>query len=435
MPNKKPRHIETISVQDGYIPDSDNLAMAVPIYQTTSYLYNDIQHASDLFSLAKPGNIYTRLTNPTTSVLEKRLAEIHSAPAALCLSSGMAAIFYAVMTIAGAGHNIVSGANLYGGTHTLFSHTLKRFGLETRFVDSSNPANFAAAIDSNTRLLYTETIGNPQNNLDDLAGIASVAHSRGLPLVLDNTVAPPPIFQPDMADVIVYSLTKIIGGHGNSLGGAVIDPGRFNWNNGRFPDLAGPDPSYHGLNLWQALCPDGPDRQNGFFAAKIRTGLLRDTGAAISPMNSFLLLQGLETLTIRAEKVCQSAAVVAKYLAQHPCVTWVNYAGLPSHKDHSRTGLFPLGPGAVFGFGVRGGYNSAKQVIEAVRLCRHLANILDARTLIIHPASTTHSQLSPEELAQANVPNDMIRLSIGLEHPDDITADLDQALRAACPQG
>jgi len=430
----KKHHLETLALHAGHTPDSDTLSRAVPIYQTTSYLFRDAEHASSLFALKEPGYIYTRIMNPTTDALEKRLAALHGASAALATASGMAAVFYAVTAITAAGQNIVSGSNLYGGTHTLFQHTLRRFGIEVRFVDSSNPANFAAAIDENTRLLYTETIGNPRCNVDDLHAIARVAHEHGLPFVLDNTVAPPPVFDPLAvgADIVVYSLTKMIGGHGVAIGGAIVEAGGFDWvGRGKFPEITEPDPAYHGLSLWQALC-----RLEGspctVFCTKVRTGLLRDVGAAPAPMNSFLLIQGLETLPLRARAHCDNALKVARFLAAHPAVGWVNYAGLPSHPDHERAArLFPLGPGAVFGFGVRGGEPAGRRFIAAVRLCSHLANILDAKTLVIHPASTTHAQLTPEEQQAAGVPPDMVRISVGIEHPEDIIADLDQALAAS----
>ncbi|AGW14694.1 O-acetylhomoserine aminocarboxypropyltransferase/cysteine synthase family protein [Megalodesulfovibrio gigas] len=424
--------LETLALHAGHAPDSDTGSRAVPIHQTTSYLFKDAQHAADLFSLKQSGYIYTRIMNPTTDVLEKRLAAMHHASAALCTASGMSAIFYAVLAIAGAGQNIVSGSNLYGGTNTLFKHTLKRMGIECRFVDSADPENFARAIDENTRLLYTETIGNPRCNVDDLEAIGRIAEAHKIPFILDNTVAPPPICNPfDFgAHLAVYSLTKIIGGHGNSIGGAIVEAGTFDWGgSGKFPEITQPDPTYHGLNFWEALCQlEGTPCTA--FCIKVRTGLLRDIGAALSPMNSFLILQGLETLPLRARVHCENAQKVAEFLESHPAVSWVNYAGLPSHKDHARSRrYFPLGPSAVFGFGVKGGLAAGRKFIEAVQLCSHLANILDAKTLVVHPASTTHSQLLPEELAAAGVPEDLIRISVGLEHVGDIMQDLDQALR------
>ncbi|MGE4296914.1 MAG: O-acetylhomoserine aminocarboxypropyltransferase/cysteine synthase family protein [Desulfovibrionaceae bacterium] len=423
--------LQTLALHAGHTPDSDTLSRAVPIYQTTSYLFRDTDHAANLFSLKEPGYIYTRLMNPTTDVLEKRLAALHNASAALCTASGMAAIFYAVTAITSAGQNIVSGSNLYGGTHTLFEHTLKRFGIEVRFVDSSDPARFDAAIDGNTRLVYTESIGNPRCNVDDLAAIADVAHRHGIPFVIDNTVAPPPIFNPfdHGADIAVYSLTKIIGGHGAAIGGAVVEHGGFDWAaSGKFPEITNPDPTYHGINFWDALCTlEGTPCTA--FCVKLRTGVMRDIGAAPAPMNSFLIIQGLETLPLRAKAHCANARAVAAFLEQHPAVSWVNYAGLPSHKDHARAQrYFPLGPSAVFGFGIKGGLDAGRTFINSVALCSHLANILDAKTLVIHPATTTHAQLTPAEQLEAGVPADLIRISVGIEDVADIIADLDQAL-------
>lgn len=425
--------LETKVLHAGHSPDS-TLSRAVPIHQTTSFLFRDTQHAADLFALKEPGNIYTRLMNPTTDVLEQRLAAIHDASAALVTSSGMAAIFYTVAAITGAGQNIVSGSNLYGGTRALFENTLSRFGIEVRFVDSSDPANFARAMDEGTRLLFTEAIGNPRCNVDDLSGIADVAHGAGVPMVVDATTAPPPIGNVfDFgADIAVYSLTKIIGGHGTSIGGAVVEKGAFDWAaRGKFPEITAPDPAYHGANFWEALC-----RLEGTpctaFCVKLRTGLMRDIGAAASPFNSFLFIQGLETLPLRAREHCKNARLVAEFLERHPAVGWVNYAGLPGHPDHERARkYFPLGPSAVFGFGIKGGLPAGRKFIDSVKLCSHLANILDARTLVIHPATTTHSQLSPEQLEAAGVSPDLVRISVGLEHAEDIMADLDQALAAS----
>jgi len=430
----KPYGPQTLALHAGHTPDSDTGSRAVPIHQTTSYVFRDAEHAADLFALKEPGYIYTRLMNPTTEVLEQRLAALHGGAGALAVASGMAAIFYATTAIVSAGQNIVSGSNIYGGTQTLFEHTFKRFGIEVRFVDSSDPANFEAAVDENTRMLYSEAIGNPRCNVDDLRGIADVAHAHGLPFVLDATVAPPPIFNPfDVGcDIAVYSLTKIIGGHGTSLGGGIVEKGDFDWGaSGKFPELTEPDPTYNNVNLWEALggadgnpCP--------VFVTKVRTGMLRDTGATLSPMNSFQILQGMETLPLRARQHCENAQKVAEFLDTHYAVEWVNYAGLPSHPDHDRAkNTFPLGPGAVYGFGVKGGLEAGRKFIESVKLCSHLANILDAKTLVIHPASTTHSQSTPEEQLAAGVPADLIRLSVGIEDAEDIIADLDQALVAS----
>jgi len=421
---------QTVALHAGHTPDETG-ARAVPIYQTTAYLFRDTEHAANLFALKEPGYIYTRLNNPTTDVLEKRLAALHGGAGAIATASGMAAIFYAVTTITSAGQNIVSGSNLYGGAQTLFEHTLKRFGIEARLVDSSDPANFEAAIDENTRLVYSEAIGNPCCNVDDLLGIDKVAHDHGLPFILDSTVAPPPIFNPfDFGcDLAVYSLTKIVGGHGTAMGGAIVEKGDFDWAvGGKFPELTEPDPTYHDMNLWEAL--GGPSGEPcPVFTTKVRVGMLRDTGAAMAPQNAFLILQGMETLPLRARQHCENAIKVAEFLEGHYAVEWVNYAGLPSHPDYDQAkNTFPLGPGAVFGFGVKGGLEAGRKFIESVELCSHLANILDAKTLVVHPASTTHGQSSPEEQAAAGVSLDLVRISVGLEDADDIIDDLDRAL-------
>lgn len=428
--------IGTRAVHAGHSPDSDTLSRAVPIYQTTSYLFRDAEHAAKLFGLEELGNIYTRLMNPTNDVLEKRLAALHNGTGALVTASGMAAIFYAVTTITSAGQNIVSGSNLYGGTITLFSHTLKRFGIDVRFVDSSEPEAFRRRIDDNTQLVYTESIGNPRCNIDDIDAIAEIAHDHGLPLIVDNTVAPPPIFNPfdHGADIVVASLTKMIGGHGTSIGGAIIEKGDFDWpGGGRFPEITEPDEAYHGVNFWQAFGNHANAVIPGLaFVLKTRTGLLRDTGACLSPFNAQQILLGVETLHLRARRHCENARRVAEFLQQHDAVSWVNYAGLPGHPDHERAARFmPLGPGAVFGFGIKGGIEAGKAFIDSVKLCSHLANILDAKTLVIHPASTTHQQLSEAELKSAGVTPDFVRISVGIEDPEDIIADLDQALRKA----
>ncbi len=428
--------LETLALHAGHIPDQDTLSRAVPIYQTTSYMFRNSEHAANLFALKEFGNIYTRLMNPTTDVLEKRLAAIHGGTGAVATASGMAAIFNAIANIASTGQNIVSGSNLYGGTVTMFSHTLKRFGIEARFVDSSDPANFARAIDENTRAIYSESVGNPRGNVDDFEAIAEIAHQHDLPFVMDNTVSPPPIFNPfdHGVDIAVYSLTKIIAGHGNSVGGAVVEKGDFDWKEaGKFPEITEPDPAYHGVNFWDAFGNHEQAVAPGLaFVLKIKTGLLRDLGACLSPFNSFLILQGLETLPLRAEKHCRNALEVARYLSGHSAVTWVNYAGLENHADYSRAQKYmPLGPSAVFGFGIKGGMEAGKKFVGEVKLCSHLANILDAKTLVIHPASTTHQQLNEDELLAAGVTPDFIRISVGLENVKDIIKDLDQALATA----
>ncbi len=435
MSVKKPG-IETLALHAGQTPDGQTRSRAVPIYQTTSYTFRDTDHAANLFALREAGYIYSRIMNPTCEVLENRLAAMHGGTAGLCTASGMAAIFYAVTAITQAGQNIVSGSNLYGGTVTLFAHTLKRFGIEVRFVDSSDPANFTRAADGNTRLFYTESIGNPRCNVDDLEGIARAAHEAGVPLIVDNTVSPPPIFNPfDFgADICVYSLTKMAGGHGNSIGGAILEKGGFDWSaGGRYPEITEPDPTYHGVNFFKSFCGLEDDTLKCMaYMLKVRCGLLRDTGACLSPFNAFLILQGVETLPLRARAHCDNAMKIAAYLSTHQAVTFVNYASLNGHPDHDRAKrFFPLGPGAVFGFGVRGGLEAGRRFINAVKLCSHLANILDAKTLVIHPASTTHAQLSPQEQLDAGVTPDLVRISVGLETPEDIIADLDQALAAS----
>ncbi len=429
-------NIDTLALHAGHTPDSDTLSRAVPLYQTTSYVFRDADHAADLFGLRAFGNIYTRLMNPTTDVLEKRLAAIHGATGALATASGQAAIFYAVAAITSAGQNIVTGDKLYGGTYTQFTVQLKRFGIEARFVDSRDPANFEKAVDENTRLLYTESIGNPKGNVDDLEGIAAVAHKYGLPLIVDNTVTPPPLFNPfeHGADIVVYSLTKMIGGHGTSIGGAIVEKGDFDWKtSGKFPEISEPDAAYHGVNFWDAFGDHPQAVAPGLaYVLKIRTGLLRDLGASISPFNSWLFIQGLETLPLRARTHAANAQAAAEFLSQHPAVAWVDYAGLPSHPDHDRAKKYlPYGPGAVFTFGVKGGKEAGKRFIGSVKLASHLANILDAKTLVIHPSSTTHSQLTPEEQLSAGVTPDQIRVSIGIEDVRDIIADFDQALKAS----
>lgn len=426
---------ETLALHAGQVADPATGSRAVPIYQTTSYVFKDAQHAADLFALRAFGNIYTRLMNPTTGVLEERLAALHGGKGAVATSSGSAAIFYAIANIASAGQNIVTGSNLYGGTVNLFRHTLKRFGIEARFVDSSDPRKVAAAIDANTRLVYSESIGNPKGNVDDFVALAKVAHDAGLPFIVDNTVSPPPLFSPfeHGADVVVSSLTKMIGGHGTSLGGIVIEKGDFNWANGKFPEIAGPDPSYHGVNFWDAFGGHPKAVAPGMaFALKIRCGLLRDTGACISPFNAQQIILGIETLPLRAERHVQNAQRVAEWLAKHPLVSWVSYPGLASHPDHQRAKRYlPKGPGALFGFGVKGGLEAGRKFISSVKLASHLANVLDAKTLVIHPATTTHAQLTPEQQLAAGVTPDFVRISVGLEHVDDIIADLDQALKAS----
>jgi len=428
--------IDTLALHAGQVPDPTTGSRAVPIYQTTSYAFKDTDHAADLFALRAFGNIYTRLMNPTTDVLEKRLAAITGGTGAVATATGQAAIFYSICAITQAGQNIVTGDKLYGGTYTLFTVDLKRFGIEVRFVDSSDPSNFEKAIDGNTRLVYSESIGNPKCNVDDIDAIAEIAHRHKIPFILDTTVSPPPLFYPfeHGVDIVVYSLTKIIGGHGTTMGGTIVEKGDFDWKgSGKFPEISEPDAAYHGVNFWDAFGNHEKAVAPGLaYVLKIRTGILRDTGATISPFNSFLLLQGIETLPLRARRHVENAQKVAEYLAKHPLVSRVEYAGLEGHKDHARARkLLPLGPGAIFTFGVKGGYEAAKRVINNVKLASHLANVLDAKTLVIHSASTTHSQLTPDELKKSGTEQDAVRISVGLEDINDITADLDQALKAA----
>ena len=430
--NQRPG-IETIALHGGQVPDPVTGSRAVPIHQTTSYVFNSADHAANLFGLKEFGNIYTRLMNPTTDVLEKRLAELHGGTAALAVASGMAAIATAVLNITQAGQNIVSTSYLYGGTYTLFHYTLRKLGIETRFVDSSDPANIEAAIDENTRLVYTESIGNPKNNVDDYSAIAAIAHNHGIPFIIDNTVAPPPLLNPfDFgADVVVYSLTKLIGGHGTSIGGGIVESGKFNWANGKFPEITEPDPSYHGVSYWDSFGAHAKAAVPGIaYIIKARLQVLRDLGPALSPFNSFQFLQGLETLPLRARAQSANALEVARWLEKHPAVSWVNYPGLESHPDHEHARKYlPEGQGAILGFGVKGGIEAGVKLINSVKLISHLANILDAKTLIIHPASTTHQQLSKEERLASGVTDDFVRFSVGLETVKDITADLDQALQ------
>jgi O-acetylhomoserine (thiol)-lyase len=418
---------DTLALHAGHSPDAETLSRAVPIYQTSSYVFKSSEHAANLFALKEPGNMYTRMMNPTTDVLEKRLAALDGGVGALAVASGQAATTYTILNIAGAGQNIVSTCYLYGGTYNLFHYTLPRLGITVKFVDTADPESVRQAIDENTRLVYMESVGNPKNNIDDFEAIARVAHDAGIPFVVDNTVTTPYLFKPLQhgADIVVYSLTKFIGGHGTSIGGAVVDGGTFPWNNGKFPELAEPDPSYHGMNYWEAV--------GGLaYIFKMRVTLLRDIGACLSPFNAFQIIQGIETLHLRVARHVESAQKVAEWLEKHPLVSWVNYPGLPSHPNHARSKkYFPKGAGAIIGFGIKGGLESGKKFIDNVKLLSHLANIGDAKSLVIHPASTTHQQLSAEEQVSAGVTADFIRLSVGLEDVTDIIADLEQALRVS----
>jgi len=420
-------HFDTLALHAGQSPDSQTLSRAVPIYQTSSYVFKSSEHAANLFGLKEFGNIYTRLMNPTTDVLEKRLAELDGGIAALAVASGQSAITFAVLNVTSAGQNIVSTTSLYGGTYNLFHYTLPRMGITVKFVDSSDPENIRAAIDENTRMVYTESVGNPKNNVDDFRAIADIAHAAGIPFVVDNTVTTPYLFKPleHGADVVVYSLTKFIGGHGTSIGGAVVSGGTFPWNNGKFPEFSEPDPSYHGLNYWEAL-------GNLSYIIRMRISVLRDLGACISPFNSFQIIQGLETLHVRMPRHVENAQKVAAWLQASPLVNWVNYPGLPGHPDYDRAKKYLTnGAGAIIGFGIKGGVEAGKKFIDSVKLLSHLANIGDAKSLVIHPASTTHQQLSEAEQISAGVSPDFIRLSVGLEDVRDIIADLEQALKAA----
>ena len=417
---------ETIALHAGQVPDPTTNARAVPIYQTTSYTFDDTQHAADLFALKVPGNIYTRIMNPTWDVLEQRLAALEGGIAACVTASGQAAVTYSILNVCRAGDNIISVSTLYGGTYNLFAHTLPQFGIEVRFADPDDPESVARLADENTRAVFAETIGNPRLNVVDIRAWADAAHAKGLPLLVDNTV-PTPILCKVLdlgADIAVHSLTKYIGGHGTSIGGALVDAGRFDWvaNADRFPGLTQPDPSYHGVVWSDALGPAA-------YIGRIRTVLLRNMGAALSPFNAFLLLQGVETLPLRMERHCENALAVANHLSTHADVEWVNYPGLPNDSYHAAakktlTGGF----GALVTFGIKGGREAGQRFIEGLELFSHLANIGDAKSLAIHNASTTHSQLNDEELAAAGVTQDTVRLSVGIEHIDDLVADLEQAL-------
>jgi O-acetylhomoserine (thiol)-lyase len=420
---------ETIALHGGQEPDPATNARAVPIYQTTSYVFDDTEHAAKLFGLEVPGNIYTRIMNPTWDVLEQRLAQLEGGVGALVTASGQAAVTYAVLNVARAGDNIVSVSQLYGGTYNLFAHTLPQYGIEVRFVDADDPGAIASAVDDKTRLVFGETIGNPRLNVLDVPAWAEAAHAQGLPLIVDNTVATPLGARVlDLgADIAVHSLTKFIGGHGTSIGGAIVDAGRFDWvaNGARFPGLTQPDPSYHGVVWSDALGPAA-------YVGRARTVLLRNTGAALSPFNAFLFLQGIETLPLRIERHNANAQKIAEWLSAHDAVTWVNYPGLKDDKYHEvAQRVLKGGGGALITFGVQGGLEAGRTFIESLSLFSHLANIGDAKSLAIHNATTTHSQLNAEELAAAGVTEDTVRLSIGIEHVDDLIADLDQALTKA----
>jgi O-acetylhomoserine (thiol)-lyase len=421
--------IETMAIHAGFEPDPTTKAVATPIYQTTSYAFDDTQHGADLFDLKVAGNIYTRIMNPTTDVLEKRVAAMEGGIGALALSSGMAAITYSIFTIAEAGDNIVSTSTLYGGTYNLFAHTLPKLGIEVRFADPGDTAAMAALVDDHTRAVFCESIGNPAGNIADLAAIAEMAHTHGVPLIVDNTVPTPYLCRPfeHGADIVVHSLTKYMGGHGTSIGGVLVDSGKFPWteHKERFRCLNEPDPSYHGVNYTEAL-------GEAAFIGRARVVPLRNMGAAISPMNSFLVLQGIETLPVRMDRHCENALAVASYLKKHPQVEWVRYAGLDNHPDQPLVERYLGGRASgILSFGINGGREAGARFIDALQLAVRLVNIGDAKTLACHPATTTHRQLAAGELEKAGVSEDMVRLSIGIEHVDDIIADLEQALALA----
>lgn len=417
---------ETLAIHAGYSPEPTTKAVAVPIYQTTSYAFDNTQHGADLFDLKVQGNIYTRIMNPTTAVLEQRLTALEGGIGALAVASGMAAITYAIQTIAEAGDNIVSVSTLYGGTYNLFAHTLPKQGIEVRFFDYNDPAALEKLIDSKTKLVFAESIGNPLGNIVDIAAISKIAHKHGVPVVVDNTVATPILHRPfeHGADIVVHSLTKYIGGHGNSIGGIIIDSGKFPWgeHKARFPVLNTPDPSYHGVNYVEALGPAA-------YIARARVVPLRNTGAALSPFNTFLILQGLETLALRIERHSDNALRVAQYLKAHQKVKWVKYAGLSDHPEHALVHKYLNGKASgILTFGVANGLAGGTRFIDALKLITRLVNIGDAKSLACHPATTTHRQLNTEELKKAGVTEDMVRISVGIENVEDIIEDLEQAL-------
>jgi O-acetylhomoserine (thiol)-lyase len=422
--------LDTIAVHGGYSPDPTTKAVAVPIYQTTSYAFDDTQHGADLFDLKVAGNIYTRIMNPTSDVLEKRVAELEGGIAGLALASGMAAITYSIMTIAEAGDNIISASTLYGGTYNLFAHTLPQYGIDVRFADYRQPESFAMLIDDKTKAIFCESVGNPLGNITDFEKLAKIAHDHGIPLIVDNTVPSPYLCRPIEfgADIVVHALTKYLGGHGNSIGGAIVDSGKFPWaeHKKRFRRLNEPDVSYHGVVYTEALGAAA-------YIGRARVVPLRNTGAAISPFNSFLILQGIETLALRMDRICDNTLKVAQFLQSHPKANWVNYAGLADHAEHDLVKKYMGGRASgILTFGVKDGLNKSAaggaRFQDALKLITRLVNIGDAKSLACHPASTTHRQLNPDELKKAGVSEDMVRLSIGIEHIDDIIEDLEQAL-------
>jgi O-acetylhomoserine (thiol)-lyase len=421
--------IETLAVHGGYAPDPTTKAVAVPIYQTTSYAFDSTQHGADLFDLKVMGNIYTRIMNPTTDVLEKRVAAMEGGVAGLALASGMAAITYSIMTIAEAGDNIVTSSALYGGTYNLFAHTFPQYGIEVRFADYREPKSWERLIDAKTKAVFCESVGNPLGNVVDFGALAAIAQARGVPVIVDNTVPTPYLCRPfeHGADIVVHSLTKYLGGHGNSIGGVIVDSGQFPWaeHKQKFKRLNEPDVSYHGVVYTEALGAAA-------YIGRARVVPLRNMGAAISPFNSFLVLQGIETLAVRMDRICANALAVAQHLRQSRKVSWVRYAGLPDHPDRPLVDKYMGGRASgILSFGIKGGREAGARFIDALKLFTRLVNIGDAKSLACHPATTTHRQLSPKELESAGVSEDMVRLSVGIEHVDDLVADLDQALAAA----
>ncbi len=432
MSEETPQRLGTVALHGGQEPDPTTNSRAVPIYATTSYVFNDTEHAAALFGLAELGNIYTRIMNPTQDVLEQRLAALDGGVGALALASGQAAINAALLTICHSGQNFISSTSLYGGTWTLFTQTFKNMGIEVRFFDPDHPEQIDELVDENTRCVYLESIGNPKNDVPDFRALSDKAHAHGLPVIVDNTVMTPALLRPKDhgCDIVIYSLTKFIGGHGTHIGGAIVDLGTFQWADDRdkWPEFCSPSPSYHGAVFVDALAPMG----NIAFIMHVRTHWLRDTGGAISPFGAFLFLQGLETLHLRMPRHCDNAMAIARYLEQHEAVEWVNYPGLESHSHYENAQKFlPDGAGAIIGFGIKGGMEAGKKFVNSCKLLSHLANIGDAKSLVIHPASTTHSQLTPEEQEQTGVTADYVRLSIGIEDAEDIKADIDQALAAS----
>ncbi len=424
MAEERQYGFDTRALHAGYAPDATTHARAVPIYQSTSFTFNDSEHAANLFALKEFGNIYTRIMNPTTGVLEERVASLESGAAALATSSGQAAQLLAVTSLAQAGDHIVSAATLYGGTYTQFDVSFRKIGIDVSFVEPDDPENFRKAIRPNTKALYGETISNPRGNVLDIAAVAKIAHEAGLPLIIDSTFATPYVCRPieHGADIVVHSLTKFMGGHGNSIGGIIVDGGKFDWANGKFPQLSEPSPAYHGMKFTEVFGPIA-------FIIRARVEGLRDLGPCMSPFNSFLFLQGIETLSLRMDRHLSSTLAVAQYLEKHPAVTWVNYASLPSSKYHAMAQKYtPKGAGAVFCFGLKNGYDAGRKFVDSLKIFSHLANVGDSRSLVIHPASTTHQQLPPKDQEMAGVTPDMVRLSIGLEDLNDILWDLDQAL-------